>query len=108
MGLTRILTDVGGSVVKYNMVVGGGDVNVGTFLSLWCWPLGYFPIMPHCPGTRLGQGRDKAGTSRDNKKKQQGQTGTIRTRKGQAASACHLLALFVPAGYFLFSCIPQP
>ena len=24
VGLTRILTDVGGSVVKYNMVVGGG------------------------------------------------------------------------------------
>ena len=69
VGLTRILTDVGGSVVKYNMVVGGGDVNVGTFLNLWCWPLGYFPIMPHCPGTRLGQGRDKAGTSRDNKQK---------------------------------------
>ena len=68
VGLTRILTDVGGSVVKYNMVPGGGDVNVGTFLNLLCWPLGYFPIMPHMP-------RDKAGT-------RQGQAGTIKKTAG--------------------------
>ena len=63
VGLTRNLTNAGGSVVKYNMVVGGGGVNVGTFLNLLCWPLGYCPIIPHMPRdkteTRQGQGRDK-------------------------------------------------
>ena len=76
--ITRVLMDVGGSVVKYNTVPGGGNVNVGTFLNLLWWPLGYFPIMPHmAQGTKhKAQGLDKAGT-------RHGQAGTIKNSRGK-------------------------
>ena len=72
VGLTRILTDVGGSVVKYNLVVGGGDVNVGTFKNLLCWTLGYFPIMPHMPMDKAWTRQGQAGTIKKNSRGKQG------------------------------------
>ena len=66
VGLNRILTDVGGGVMKYNMVVGGGNVNVGTFLNLLCCSLGYFPIMQHMPRDKAGTIKEPAGANRDN------------------------------------------
>ena len=58
VGLTRILTDVGGSVVKYNMVPGGGDVKVGTFLKPAVLAPGLFS---NYATHDQGQGLDKQG-----------------------------------------------